>query len=257
MQSEKPAILVVDDDRDTCQNLSDILTDLGYAVQTAGDGFAALELVRNKSFDVALLDFKMPGMDGLSLYRKIKLLSPATIAIMISAYVTPATTDEACRAGTWKVLAKPVDLALVLPLVEEALTWPVVLLVDDDRDLCASLWDVLHERGYRVSLAHTVPVGTDLLRERKFDVVLLDLKLPGGTARDVLTVLRQANPDARTILITGHRHELESLINEALAGGADAICYKPFDLDQLLGTLGRLAGNEHKPAPIDAVNDSD
>ncbi|MBI3864139.1 MAG: response regulator [Planctomycetia bacterium] len=248
MKAQKPTILVVDDDRDTCQNLCDILIDLGYAVQTAGDGLAALELVRKHPIDLALLDFKMPGMDGLSLYREIKRISPATVAIIISAYVTPATTAEACRAGTWKVLAKPVDLGAVLPLVEEALSWPVVLLVDDDRDLCASLWDVLHERGYRTSLAHSVPIGTQLLLQRKFDVVLLDLKLPEGTAKDVMAVMRMANPDARTILITGHRAELESLIAETLADGADAVCYKPFDLDRLLGTLGKLTARGQRAA---------
>lgn len=256
MPTDRPSILVVDDDRDTCQNLRDILIDLGYDVQTAGDGFAALELVKRQAFDVALLDFKMPGMDGLSLYKEIKRISPATVAIIISAYVTASTTDEAFRAGTWKVLSKPVDLGAVLPLVEEALSWPVVLLVDDDRDLCASLWDVLHERDYRISLAHSVPDGTKLLKERKFDVVLLDLKLPEGSAKDVMSVLREANPQARTILITGHRSGLESLIGEALSDGADAICYKPFDLDQLLGTLGQLAAGEQKPGPIAPATDS-
>jgi len=255
MLMAKPAILVVDDDRDTCQNLCDILTDLGYSVQTACDGLAALELVRHNSFDVALLDFKMPGLDGLSLYREIKRISPVTVAIIISAWVTPAKTEEAHRAGTWKVLSKPVDLGAVLPLVEEALSWPVVLLVDDDRELCASLWDVLHERGYRISLAHTVTNGTAVLRERRFDVVLLDLKLPEGSAREVQKVLRQANPEARTILITGHRSGIETMIDEALAEGADAICYKPFDLDQLLGTLGKFATSDRKPAKSASADD--
>jgi DNA-binding NtrC family response regulator len=256
MLEERPAILVVDDDRDTCQNLCDILVDLGYSVQTAGDGLAALELVQKTAFDVALLDFKMPGMDGLSLYREIKRISPATVAIIISAYVTTATTEEAHRAGTWKVLAKPVDLAAVLPLVEEALSWPVVLLVDDDRDLCASLWDVLHERGYRTSIAHSVPAGTQLLQQRQYDVVLLDLKLPEGTANDVMTVLRQASPDSRTILITGHRNELDSLISEALADGADAVCYKPFDLDHLLRTLGQITADDRKSRPVAPAGNS-
>lgn len=241
MHSPNSSILVVDDDRDTCRNLSDILTDLGYAVQTACDGFSALELVRKNAFDVALLDFKMPGMDGLALYREIKRISPATVAIMISAYLSGATSDEARRAGTWKVLAKPVDVARVLPLVEEALGQPLVLVVDDDKDLCASLWDVLHERGYRVSLAHTAPVGRDLLLQRKYDVVMLDLKLPEGSGKDVLSILKGANPDARAMIITGHRSELEPLIEEMIADGADAICYKPFNLDELLETLGRLA----------------
>jgi DNA-binding NtrC family response regulator len=255
MSAIKPAILVVDDDRDTCENLSDILTDLGYVVQTAGDGLAALELVRGGSFAVALLDFKMPGMDGLALYREIKRISPATVAIMISAYMTPTTAAEACEAGTWKVVAKPVNLGAVLPLVEEALSWPVVLLVDDDRDLCSSLWDVLHERGYRMSLAHSVTEGSDSLQRQKFDVVLLDLKLPEGTAQDVLKVLRAVNRDAKVVLITGHRHGLGSLIEEALSEGADAVCYKPFDLDALLGTLGKLTAKSAS-APVAPAIDS-
>ncbi len=241
MHSPHPSILVVDDDRDTCRNLSDILTDLGYAVQTAFDGPSALDLVKETTFDVALLDFKMPGMNGLALYREIKRISPATVAIMISAYMSGMTSEEARQAGTWKVLSKPVDIGQVLPLVEEALQQPLLLLVDDDRELCASLWDVLHEHGYRTSLAHTVPMARDLVAQRQFNVVLLDLKLPEGTGQDVLAAVREANPQARTIIITGHRQELESLIDKVLADGADAICYKPFDVSQLLGTLEQLS----------------
>jgi DNA-binding NtrC family response regulator len=244
MNSANANILVVDDDRDTCRNLSDILTDLGYTVQTASDGPTALELVKRTAFDVALLDFKMPGMNGLMLYREIKRLSPATVAIMISAYMSGLSSEEARRAGTWKVLSKPVDLGQVLPLVEQALHQPLVLLVEDDRELCASLWDVLHEQGYRVSLAHTASMARDLVAQRKFNVVLLDLKLPEGSGREVLAQVRKANPEARTVIITGHRRELESLIDEVLADGADAICYKPFDVRQLLGTLEQLSRGE-------------
>ncbi len=247
MQTERYSILVVDDDVDTCRNLSDILSDLGFSVQTAHDGYSALELVRKHAFDLALLDFKMPGMDGLSLYREIKRQSPETVAIIITAYLSTATSEEAQRAGTWKVLSKPVDVGRVLPLIDEALSQPLVLLIDDDTEMCASLWDVLRERGYRVSLAHTATSGSDLVRQKKFDVVLLDLKLPEGSAKEVLAAVRIANPEARTMIITGHQRELETLIDEVLADGADAICYKPFELEELLGTLGRLALKRHSP----------
>src|SRR5262249_19103752 len=75
----KTSILVVDDDVDTCRNLSDILTDLGYRVDVAHDGPSALELVRRHAYDIALLDYKMPGMDGLTLYREIKGLRAGTV----------------------------------------------------------------------------------------------------------------------------------------------------------------------------------
>src|SRR5579864_5581971 len=85
MNKATPSILVVDDDVDTCRNLSDILTDLGYRVDTAHDGPTALELVRQNAYDVALLDYKMPGMDGLTLYREIKRLRAGTVAIVVTA----------------------------------------------------------------------------------------------------------------------------------------------------------------------------
>jgi len=87
----KPALLIVDDDVDTCRNLSDILTDLGYRVDTAHEGLTALELVRRSAYDVALLDYKMPGMDGLTLYREIKRLRAGTVAIVVTAVVIAAT----------------------------------------------------------------------------------------------------------------------------------------------------------------------
>src|SRR4051812_29650663 len=154
MNTNNPAILVVDDEVDTCHNLSDILTDLGYRVDTAHDGPSALELVRKTNYDIALLDLKMPGMDGLTLYREIKKLRAGTEAIVVTAYASSATAEEAVSAGAWQVLSKPVDLPKLMGLVDEALGQPLVLVVDDDPDLCANLWDLLRERGYRVAVAH-------------------------------------------------------------------------------------------------------
>ena len=81
-----PSILVVDDDVDTCRNLCDILTDLGYQVDTAHDGPAALELVQRNAYDVALLDLKMPGMDGLDALPRDQGCSAGTVAIVVTAY---------------------------------------------------------------------------------------------------------------------------------------------------------------------------
>src|SRR5215211_3519025 len=89
------SILVVDDDVDTCRNLSDILTDLGYHVETANDGPSALELVKCNAYDVALLDYKMPGMDGLTLYRAIKKVRAGTVALVVTAYAEGTTSEEA------------------------------------------------------------------------------------------------------------------------------------------------------------------
>jgi CheY-like chemotaxis protein len=239
---DAPRILVVDDDRDICRNLSDILTDLGYEVESAHDGPSALELVRQRPFDVALLDLKMPGMDGLTLFRQIKKQRAGTVSMLVTAYATPATAEEALAAGAWKVVSKPVDLRKLLGLVDEALGQPLVLIVDDDHDLCANLWDMFRDRGFRVSLAHDGRGAADQLKETTFKVVLIDMRIPHGNGGTVFRMVRDANPQARTILITGHRSEMDQLIERMLAEGADAVCYKPFDVPGLLSKLDQLAG---------------
>jgi len=151
-----PAILVVDDDADTCRNLADILSDLGYQVESAQDGPSALELVRKAHFEVALLDLKMPGMDGLTLYREIKKRSAGTVAIIVTAFAGTTTPESARAAGAWHVLPKPIDLPKLLGLVGEALEQPLIMVVDDDHDLCLNLWDLLRDRGFRVCMTHEI-----------------------------------------------------------------------------------------------------
>jgi two-component system response regulator HydG len=241
------SILVVDDEVDTCRNLSDILTDLGYRVDIAFDGVSALELVRKKPYDIALLDLKMPGMDGLTLYREMRKLRSSTVAIVVTAYASKATAEEALAAGAWQVLAKPVAFERLLPLVDEALSQPLVLVVDDDPDLCANLWDLLRERGYRVAVAHDEEDATRHLHEHDFRIVLIDMKLPRGDGKGVFQRVRQTNPQARTVVITGHPVEMDSVVQRVVTEGADAVCYKPFDVPRLLSTLQQLTHGE-RPA---------
>jgi two-component system, NtrC family, response regulator HydG len=235
-----PSILVVDDEPDICENLRDILTDLGYQVDTAGDGLSALELVRHKHYDVALLDLRMPGMDGLELYRRLKQVRADTVAMIVTAYATDETAQAALQAGAWKVVAKPVDFSFLMQLIDEALDQPVVLVIDDDDDLCESLWDILREQGYRVALACDAGQAAHRLQERLFQVVLIDMKLPQADGAEMFRLVRQTNPQARTVLITGFRGAMERKIEEAVRDGADAVCYKPFDVSKLLGTIQNL-----------------
>src|SRR6516225_1846663 len=193
------SILVVDDEVDTCKNLSDILTDLGYRVDIAHDGLSALELVRKNPYEVALLDLKMPGMDGLTLYREIKKIRSGTVTILVTAYASGETAEEALAAGAWQVVPKPVDFPTLLSLVDEALGQPLVLVVDDDRDLCANLWDLLRERGFRVCLAHGVSQAEERLETASYRVVLVDLKLPEGDGRAVIRRVQSSHPEARTV----------------------------------------------------------
>lgn len=127
MTNKVSKILIVDDDADIRANISDILDDLGYDTDTAQDGDAALDRLVGDceatkcDFDLCLLDFKMPGMDGAELFQRIRDECPEIRAIMITAYAGDDGVQRALDAGTWRVLRKPVDMKSLLGLIKEAM----------------------------------------------------------------------------------------------------------------------------------------
>ena len=119
-------ILIVDDDQDTLANLSDILSDLGFETETAADATTALRIFESADaehpcpIDLCLLDFKMPGMDGAELIQRIHSRVPGMTAIMITAYAGDDGVQRALDAGTWRVLRKPVDIPVLIGMINEA-----------------------------------------------------------------------------------------------------------------------------------------
>ena len=114
-------ILVVDDDPDTCRNMADIFSDLGYQVDAANGGEVALEKAGHQPYDLGLLDLRMPGMDGLTLCRCLKRLRPAMVTMIITGYGTGGLGDEAHDAGAKHILPKPIDFPELLALIEQSL----------------------------------------------------------------------------------------------------------------------------------------
>jgi CheY-like chemotaxis protein len=121
MANTPRTVLVVDDDTDTCANLFDLLSDVGFRVDVADGGVSALEQAQRQPYDVALLDLRMPGMDGLALCRQLKRLHPAMLAMLITGFATPSLGEEARAAGVRQVLCKPIAFPELLSLVEEGL----------------------------------------------------------------------------------------------------------------------------------------
>lgn len=230
-------LLVVDDDFDTRANLADILSDLSYQVQTAADATAALRLLDKQAFDIVLLDLKLPGMDGLQLYREVKRRSSSTVAILITGFPDADTQKRAVQLGVWRILHKPVDVPVLLPLISEAAEQPLLLVVDDDHDFCASLCDVLRERSFRVSIAGSAQEAAQQMDRHEFPIVLVDWQLPDADGLKLLEQIHEQHPQARTVLLTGHRHELTERLGQTAVSGVDVFFYKPLEMEDFLETL--------------------
>lgn len=242
MTASSRSVLIVDDEADIRDSVADILLDFGYEVETAANGQEALAALEQRAFDVALLDFKMPGMDGLALYREMRQLCPETSVILVSAYTGDGVAEEALASGIRRVISKPVDMSEVLSEVDRELDRPLALVIDDDRDFCESLRDILAERGFRVSLASDEDSAAKQLQARQPCVVLLDVVL--GRDSDpvrILQSIRNSSPQAEVVLVTGHRDETQPQISELVQSGAAAVCFKPLDVQRLLEQLPQPA----------------
>ncbi len=120
--SVKPkTILVIDDEKNMCHMLQNILTNSGYIVDTSFDSSEGLNKINNFKYDFVLCDLKMPGMGGIEILKKIEDKLCETIVIMMSAYGTIDTAIKAIKLGAFDFISKPFKPDEILLVLEKAL----------------------------------------------------------------------------------------------------------------------------------------
>ncbi len=113
------SILIVDDDDGMTETMSDIFSDMGHDVAIAADGHRAIEIIKEKAFDIIFMDIRMSGINGVEAFKQVKEISPSTRVIMMTAYSVEDLVKEALREGAYGVMYKPLDMDKVVTLVEE------------------------------------------------------------------------------------------------------------------------------------------
>ncbi len=251
--TEKSRILVVDDNEQFCQNVTDILELMGYEVMTAPDGFKALDAVKQERFDLVLMDIKMPAMDGVETFKKVKGVAPNTPVIMVTAYAMEDLIKEALREGAYGSLKKPLDFDHLLKLIAKAMgKGALILVADDDQNLCANIEDNLSDKGYQVCVAYDGNAAVNAARSNNFDIMLLDLKLPMLNGMETYLAIRDFRPDVVAIIITGYSKEMHDMIDQTLQKSAYTCLEKPLDMRELVALLEQIEdqktrGSLHKP----------
>jgi DNA-binding NtrC family response regulator len=117
----KGRILIVDDEPVVRNSLSEWFSGEGYDTKALPDGKTALETVQREGWDLALLDIKMPGMDGMELQRRLRDADPDLIVLMMTGFGTVDTAVQALKNGAYDYLTKPVDPDELSVTVEKAL----------------------------------------------------------------------------------------------------------------------------------------
>ncbi len=114
-------ILVVDDELSMREFLEIMLTKEGYRVQTAVNGKKALDLAEREVFDLAIIDIRMPKMDGIETLIRLKEISPETVILMITAYASTDTAIRAMKQGAYDYITKPFKIEEIKMTIQKAL----------------------------------------------------------------------------------------------------------------------------------------
>lgn len=127
-------VLLVDDEEEFCDLLSERLGNRGMKVDTVNSGEDAVSKVDNESFDAIIVDLSMPGIDGLETLRRIKEKRPDLEIIMLTGHATVQNSIEAMKLGAEDLLEKPVDLKALMEKIKEAKHKRMVVLEKKSSD---------------------------------------------------------------------------------------------------------------------------
>ncbi|RJS68282.1 response regulator [Candidatus Bathyarchaeota archaeon] len=114
-------ILVVDDDENIRKVLTKILEDEGYTVESVGTAKEAIEITKRKFYNLALIDIRLPDMEGVKLLTKIRDTTPKMRKIIITGYPTLRNAIEAVNKGADAYIVKPFDMDKALNVIKEQL----------------------------------------------------------------------------------------------------------------------------------------
>jgi DNA-binding NtrC family response regulator len=114
-------ILIVDDDLEYRENMKEILDNAGYFNDSAGSVKQALKKLDEQHFDVILLDFMMPGMDGINALGEFKRISPNSKIIMVTAFASIENAVTAIKKGASEYISKPFKIDALLLLIKQVL----------------------------------------------------------------------------------------------------------------------------------------
>jgi len=231
-------LLIVDDDISMLETIGDVFQDRGYNVAMVEDGRRAIKLVSRRYFDVVLMDIRMPGINGLETYKEVKKIIPTATVIMMTGDSKEELVKKALEEGAYTVIYKPFNVKKVIKIVEEALKKPVILIVDDRIEDRETLRDILGGKGYRTVLAKDGYEAVRFAEKGNFDVILLDIKMPGINGIETMERIKGFRPGAGIIMMTAY--SMEEFVEDSLRKGAYTCLFKPIDVEKMLESIQKV-----------------
>ena len=260
-------VLVIDDDPVACEHARLVLEKVGIAAEIAASGAEAVEMVklrhaRREPYNLILVDWQMPEMDGVETTRRIRsIVGNESAIIILTAYKWDDILDEAVQAGVDSFIAKPLFAAAVLEEFKAALQRKSlsvresvkkadlagrrILLAEDMQVNAEIMMMVLQMRQIQVELAENGKIAVDKFSahpEGYYDAILMDMRMPEMDGLEATRTIRaMGRPDARKIpIIALTANAFDEDVQRSLQAGLNAHLSKPVQPDALFETLESL-----------------
>ena len=261
-------VLIIDDNAQARSVLSGMLTNLSFIADEAPSGHEGIEMIQKAAqarepYDIAFVDWQMPGLDGIETGKRILALpnldTPPHL-VMVTAYGREEVLKQAEESGFENVLIKPVTSSILfdtaigalgaeLEAIEEIVAGPSfdidrmrgarVLLVEDNEINQEVAIGQLEDAEVFVDLAENGAEAVRMARENDYDVVLMDMQMPVMDGIEATRILRS---DARFQTLPIIAMTANALVSDrelCLQAGMNDHIAKPIDPDQLFGVLMR------------------
>jgi CheY-like chemotaxis protein len=240
MNFDKPHIMIVDDNVNLGKTMGKILSKQGYEVLVATGGLQAIELAKeNPNISLVFLDIKMPDINGVETYRRLRDIIPEVNVVMMTAYAVDDLIQEALHEGAQYVLNKPVEFDKISDTIRKVMKKKdaTILIVDDDENTRVTLSSILSKKGFSVYSVESGEAALDLAAHQQFDLMFIDMKLPGIDGYETYSEIKTSQPNSITIIVTGYAGALSNRINQFLLSSAYSCLQKPLDMSELFKVI--------------------
>ncbi|MBI1976344.1 MAG: response regulator [Candidatus Omnitrophica bacterium] len=235
--AKKLNVLIVDDDTAIRNLFVHTLSSMPHEVHAVENGAKAVELAQEIPFDVAFVDMRMPGMDGLETFRALKKLQPSLTTVIITGFAEEEKIEAALREGAIDCMKKPFNITEIRGVIEKKIgigkgTAIRVLVVDDDRSMRELFKHLTEYNSYLVDVVENAEMALRLLNTTTFDLAFLDVVLPGMDGMELCEKINKLSPATKVILFTGYLDKKE-IIKVKVGRGAVHALEKPFDINEI------------------------